>query len=67
MTKKVRIRMSRNNEINLGSWFLIICMAIFYALMLTVENIYEGLLILFVSLIILLYTLLYQGFELIKE
>ena len=67
MKGKILIRITRKNELN-GYWIFLISWAVILGVTaLRVKTVLEVFLVMFMSLIILISAILYQGFEVIKE
>ena len=67
MRGKIIIRIRRKNEFN-KYWIILLVMAVINGVTsLRVETWFAAFVIIYINLIILIFALLYQGFEIIKE
>lgn len=67
MRGKIIIRMRRKNEFN-KYWIILLVMAVISgAASLRVETWFAAFVIIYINLIILIFALLYQGFEIVRE
>ena len=67
MKGKILIRITRKNELN-GYWIFLISWAVILGVTaFKVKTVLEVLLVMFMSLIILISAILYQGFEVVRE